>query len=344
VRALSNVKEASDLLAELPRTPKTRALGARVHLESARAKWAGAGTHPGITLSNALASIELAARTLPADAPVALVADLASVLAAIAYDIGEAPLVGHAIDALHRASGVMVTTGDAVRAARLSNDEAALHMRFGATARAGVLLARSCELLRATRAQDPAALRELAVTEHLRARLPLHDEDTVASREVLSEALEHASAAEQLYAELGQRRGAARVLETVGRLELLAGLPAQAERHVLEALRIEETFGDATGLARATAALAELLAHNGKMDEAIQLIETSATLNLRRGAASALAYNRRAVARLRATTARNAPTDEKLRALENTLSRSPRAVAEEDDNPRFDGVRLPSAS
>src|SRR5262249_3530830 len=149
-------------------------------------------------------------------------ADLAAIMGAIAYDIGETPLVNHAIEHLHRASAVLLAAGDAVRAASLANDEAALHMRFGATARASELLARSRDLLLAARQADPAARRELAMTEHLRARLPLHDERPGVNRALLLDSLQHAEASHRTFAELGQRRSAARVFETMGRLELLA--------------------------------------------------------------------------------------------------------------------------
>jgi tetratricopeptide (TPR) repeat protein len=294
-------------------------------LDRARALWEGAGRAPSQTLREALAAVEAAERAMTPDTPLAVQVELASLLAGIAYELGERGPAAHAIER-SLATRAAVANRNPELAARLANDEAALLMRFGDLRGAFALLEETHAV--ASRARTPTEAATLAATEHLLARAPLHASDGAAPRERILEALEHARTASSLYAQLGQEREAVRALETTARLELQANELHEAKGHLLKALERQQATGDLGGLARTTDALADLLASVGRIEEALQLVESSAEINLRRGATSALAYNRRTLARLRAAMNRGVDKPElgaKLDDLDRALRARPSA-------------------
>jgi hypothetical protein len=147
-----------------------------------------------------------------------------------------------------------------------------------------------------TRPDDDVVVRELAATDHLLARLPLHTQ-LRPGREANAYAisLEHALRAESAYERLAQPRDLARVWETIGRLELGRGRFEAAQGRLLTALQLQKRIGDATGMARTTGALAEVCMATNRLGEAATLLADSVGLNLEKGSPIGLAFNRRAL-------------------------------------------------
>jgi hypothetical protein len=80
----------------------------------------------------------------------------------------------------------------------------------------------------------------------------------------------------------------------MGRLELQRGQFQAAQEHLSAAFERQRQIGDVTGLARSTAALADLFVRVGQPGEAIALLADSITLNFQKGSPIGLAFNRRA--------------------------------------------------
>jgi tetratricopeptide (TPR) repeat protein len=126
-----------------------------------------------------------------------------------------------------------------------------------------------------------------------------------------------------VYERLGDVARAARVHETMGRLELARGRREQAAGHLRSALESQQERGDLSGLARTAASLSSLLARAGQFDHALELLAESVALHARRGSPLGLALNRRALADL----ARLAPpkfssdVEHVLRSLEQAEER-----------------------
>ncbi len=74
-----------------------------------------------------------------------------------------------------------------------------------------------------------------------------------------------------------------------------------ALRSLTAALEAQRELGDVLGLARTTAALAELLAHGDQAESALQLLAESIHLNVEKGSPIGLAYNRRSLEALART-------------------------------------------
>jgi tetratricopeptide (TPR) repeat protein len=192
----------------------------------------------------------------------------------------------------------LLNVGEAVLAARLLNDQAALYVSLGDPVRATHLLERPRELFEGrlrSHADDVMAVEELAETHHLLARLPLHapirpGRETDAY--VMS--LEHAQAAESAYQRLGQHQELARVWETRGRIELQREQYTTAQERLSAALELQRQIGDVMGLARSTAALSQLYATTGRLGDALALLADSVSLNFEKGSPLGLAVNRRA--------------------------------------------------
>ena len=110
----------------------------------------------------------------------------------------------------------------------------------------------------------------------------------------------------------------------MGRLELRRGQLEAARERLSTALELQQQLGDVTGLARTTAALADLYAMANRFEEAAALLDNSVALNFEKGSPIGLAFNRQALAALYDTTARGSgPQAEKLqgvlRQVENRL-------------------------
>ena len=83
------------------------------------------------------------------------------------------------------------------------------------------------------------------------------------------------------------------MVETMGRLETLRGRHERAAEHLDLALCTSRELGDMIGLARSTAALAELYIAAGRPAEALGALRESVAFNVDKGSPLGLAVNRR---------------------------------------------------
>jgi tetratricopeptide (TPR) repeat protein len=288
-------------LASLPQAPQGEA-ERRLRLAALRARGRilrlAAGAGPQVRLQDAVAALEEARGLLVDTDPGQLRGDLCAELARVYYDVGEAE---RALELLRDAQTLLLDVGDPLAAARLLNDEAAVLVRTGDLARAADLLARSRDVFVRFAAESAEARRELAYTDHLVARLPLHARDEAgADEQALAFAVECAEAAERSYGELGDERERARVEETLGRLARMRGQNEVARGLLARAFDAQQQLGDALGLARTTAALAEVLADGGKHADALRVLGDSIDLNLQTGSRQGLDYNKKGLEELEA--------------------------------------------
>jgi tetratricopeptide (TPR) repeat protein len=328
-QALVFAENAIAVLDRLPISPKRRRLRARVLAELARLRFQTAGPETEFTLAGAVELLEQAQRSLGDDDPPDLRAEIAALIAAVCYDVGDLGSLTRALDELAAASRLLLAAGDPIGAARLLNDQAAVYVRLGDPVRATHLLGESRRIFEERAAADPSAAFEMAETDHLFARIPLH----VAARpgresDALSMGLDHALAAERTYRRLDAKRELGRVWETMGRLELRKGRLDRAEARLTAAVEVEESLGDLVGLARSTAALSELLAATGRHGDALAVLGDSIALNHEKGSPIGLAFNRRALAALAARAAASpgeeaavAEVAQQLEEAEATLGR-----------------------
>ncbi len=304
--SLAQLRRALDTLEPLPPTPARRRLAIEALLARALLQWRGAGPASEFSLAATWETLTAAQDQLRPDDPAGLRGAVASARAGVAVDLGDLAALEEALEALSEAVRALLRDGDAVEAARLLNDQAAVYLRLGDTVRAADLLERARGVFTARIDAlpwdkiDPALFAELAAAEHLTAQLPLHVAAR-AGREADAIALgrSHAMAALERYGRLGDLREAARVRETLARLELRAQRPHKAEEHLLAALATQEQLGDLLGLARSSAALAEACAASGRAEEALRRIGDSLAFNVDKGSALGVAFDRRTVARVR---------------------------------------------
>jgi tetratricopeptide (TPR) repeat protein len=310
-QAMSHGKTALQLLADLPDSRKRRLLRIAVLLEFGRLQWHAAGpanaangeprstaTRPDetFTLAGALEVLEAAKSGLRPDDPTEIAAAASSLIAGVCYDLGDLRSLERALDELSSATRLLLGAGDATGAARLLNDQAAVYVRLGDPVRAAHLLGESRKIFEERAAKDPVAMIEMAETDHLFARIPLHVPARPGREEdALSMGLDHAIAAERTYQRVGDGRELARVWETMGRLELRKGRLERASQRLAAAAEIQTQIGDLVGLARSTAALSEVLAANGRYRDALSLLGDSVTFNSEKGSPIGLAFNRRAL-------------------------------------------------
>jgi tetratricopeptide (TPR) repeat protein len=335
-QALAYVEKVISILDALPAAPRRRRLRVRTLLELGRLRWQAVGPaapsgegEAAFTLSGAMEALEAARTALADEDPPELKAEVATVVAGVCYDAGDPESLARALDELTAASRLLLESGDATGAARLLNDQAAVYVRLGDPVRATHLLTESRRIFEERASTDPVAAIEMAETDHLFARIPLH----VPARpgreaDALTMGLDHALAAERTYRRLDAKRDLARVWETMGRLELRKGRLDRARDRLTAAVEAEEAIGDLVGLARSTAALSELLAAGGRVDDALAVLSDSVELNLEKGSPIGLAFNRRALAALEriagdAAGSQHALADTKMRleAAERVLGR-----------------------
>ncbi|WP_437625900.1 hypothetical protein [Sorangium sp. So ce1151] len=296
VQALSYGQKALSLLDGMPPTPARRRLRIGTLAGIARVQWQAAGPDPAFTLAGALEVLDAARALIAPGDPPELHAEVAALIASVCYDIGDMRSLERALEELTAASRLLLDAGDALGSARLLNDQAAVYVRMGDPVRATHLLTESRRVFEERARVDPVARVELAETDHLFARIPLH----VVARpgresDALSMGIDHALAAERTYKQLGDTRELARVWETIGRLELRKGRLDRATQRLTAAIEAEEGLGDLIGLARSTAALAEVLSAKGLHREALAVLAESMAMNLEKGSPLGLAYNRRAL-------------------------------------------------
>jgi tetratricopeptide (TPR) repeat protein len=298
-RAYAIGEQGLKLLEDLPVSQRRALLRAQLLLERGALQWRGALIGAPFTLQQALLSLDTARSSLPNDAPPDMVGRLAATIAGVCYDLGDVDSLQRALGELTESSRRLLEADEAVPAARLLNDQAAIYVRLGDPVRAAHLLERSRELFEGrlqANANDVVALEELAETHHLLARLPMHASIRPGREaDAMAMSLEHAQAAERTYQRLGEHQELARVWETMGRLALQHGQHAVAQQHLSAALRSQQQLGDVIGAARSTAALAELYRVTGRQQEALALLDNSVRLNLEKGSPLGLAVNRRAL-------------------------------------------------
>jgi tetratricopeptide (TPR) repeat protein len=328
-QALLYGNKALTLLDGLPPSARRRRLRGQILVEFGRLQWQAAGPDPAFTLAGALSVLEAAREAVGADAPAEFEVEIATLIAGVCYDIGDPPALERALAELTAASRFLLGAGDAAGAARLLNDQAAVYVRMGDPVRATHLLTESRKIFEERAAADPVAMIEMAETDHLFARIPLH----VAARpgreaDALTMGLDHALAAERTYRRLDHKRDLGRVWETMGRLELRKGRLERARQRLTAAVELEESMGDLVGLARSTAALSELLAASGRHRDALALLGDSVALNVEKGSPIGLAFNRKALDALAPDVAASADdkaaladVSERLDAAESALGR-----------------------
>jgi tetratricopeptide (TPR) repeat protein len=330
-RAYGLAEQALTMLEQLPASPTRGLLRAQLLLEKGGLQWHGSLLGSAFTLQEALASLEAAKAALPDDVPPEVVEQLAAITAGVCYDVGDQDALQRALVELQESSHRLVQAGAMLPAARLLNDQAAIYMRLGDLVRATYLLSQAHERFESHLRQHPddaIALEELAGTEHLLARLPLHVQVPPGrEEESYVRGLEHARAAEHIYQRLGQHRPLTRVWETTGRLALQQGYLEMAQERLMAALNLQQQLGDVAGLARSTAALADVCMLAGQYDNAVALLANSITLNTEKGSSIGLAFNRHALgALINAAVQAHSPDAERLRGaladLENRLAQA----------------------
>jgi tetratricopeptide (TPR) repeat protein len=324
-KALAFQRKALELLATLPATEHLRLARVQILLDAGRASFMGIGDNGSFSLAEALGWLDSCRSLLRPTDPVELRSELAATIAAVCYDIGEPSALSRALAELSEASSALVAAGRPLEAARLLNDEAAVRVRLGELERAERLLVQSRELFAKAAATDPRAAAEIAETDHLQARLILHAEPRlIAGTGALERALERAHRSEAAYATLGMPREQARVWETLGRLERLAGRREPAAKHLAAAFETQRATADAIGLARSTAALAELASDRGDWQQALGLLTVSIGLNLEKGSTLGLSMNRDTLDALQRELGSESDPDlfARVRELETALDRS----------------------
>jgi hypothetical protein len=298
-QALAYGRAALARLDELTPTPPRRELRLRLLIDLARFQWAAADPGAALHLEGALETAQAAAAALDARTPPALRLEVVTLLARVLYDQGDPASLQRALQILVEGARTLEDQGDAVGAARLLNDQAAVRARLGDPAGAHSLLAASRRFFAGRSDHDPVAWRELAETELLTARLPLHVPALAAEgTDALADAVAHAEAAARIYEALRLPRELARVWETLGRLELRRDRPAEADAWLQRALGAQRELGDSLGLAATAEALARLLAVEGRFEVALALLAESAEINVRKGSRRGLAHVRRALSDL----------------------------------------------
>ncbi|MFO0629909.1 MAG: hypothetical protein U0325_30355 [Polyangiales bacterium] len=305
-RALEHGRNALALLDGLPDSAARRALRAELLLMLGTVQWRASGPGEDFSLQAAMKTLRDARAALPSQGAADLRARIAGALAGVCGEVGDIKALDEALDELTEATRALRAEGASVEAARLLNDQAEVHLRLGDPVKAAWLLRQSREVFAervdALSDDDPRRaplLHELAETDHLFGRLTLLARARPGREgDALALGREHAEAAHALFTQLGATRDAARVRETLGRIEVRAGHPRRAEEHLLAALAAEEAAGDVLGLARANTALAELHAQEGRFGDALTRLSDAVTFNLEKGSAQGVAYVRRTLEQL----------------------------------------------
>lgn len=329
-RALHLTDEALAALDRLPDIPAHRALRARALAEAARIQWTAVGPDARFTLEAARETAAAAEAALDHSAPTALRGEVASLRAQILHDVGGEEGLQEALDLLTAASHALEAAGDPIEAARLFNDQAAIWVRLGDPVRAHGLLEASRRVFASRAENDPVARLELADTDHLIARLPLH----VAARpgresDAAGFGLRHASDAERAYGELGRPWDRARVWETIGRLELMRGRVDHAIDGLERAAALQQRLGDALGLASTVEALARALTAAGRPEVAISLLYDSLALNAEKGSIQGVGFLERTIEALTESLPAEARRSlaQPIQRLQGELQRVQRALS-----------------
>lgn len=287
-QALALADQARALLDQRP--PSTRTRRQRVALLTAVARAQHHAVGPQNALKVARATADAAWRLIRDDDPPRLRAALDTLRARILYDQGSPPALEEALAVLTACGRWLDARGAPLEAARLLNDQAAVWVRLGELKRAHQLLDASRTVFAQHAESDPTARLELAETDQLIARLPMHVTLTASeARFAVATALHHAAAADQGYGALDMAWEQARVWETIGRLLLMRGDTAAAMTRLKATARRQQQLGDALGLAATVEALAKALSAHGEHADAIDMLRDSVALGAEKGSARALA-------------------------------------------------------
>jgi tetratricopeptide (TPR) repeat protein len=323
-QALAQGRDALALLAELPTNEGRRRLRAEMLLALGTLQWHGGGAGADFSLSAARTTLAEARATLKPGDPAALRGAVAAALAGVAGDSGDIGALDQALDELSATTRTLMAEGATLEAARLLNDQAALLLRAGDPVRAAWLIEQARDVFQKrieamdaeALARDPSPLAELAETEHLYARLPLHAPAREGrAADAIALGREHGLAALELYQRIGNVREQASVRVTLAQLELRAGHLQRAREHLTEAIRAQESIGDVLGIARSSGTLAEVEARQGAFTEAIRRLGDAVAFHVDKGSALGVALAGRAFARV-AEAARNAGDPGALAAVE----------------------------
>ncbi|GAB4540961.1 MAG: hypothetical protein Tsb0020_54010 [Haliangiales bacterium] len=318
-QAIAHVRRALSLIERLPLSPERRLFRIRTQITLSRLQWQAVDPRPdrdgSFTLSSALETIDEALAAVTGDDPPSVEAEARSLAANICYDLGDQDALTRALAELTRASQRLLDADDAVGAARLLNDQAAVYVRLGDPVRATYLLAQSQRVFESRTESDPVTMIELAETHHLLARLPLHARIRPGHEaDAVTMGLEHAGTAEHWYRRLQATRELARVWESMARLELMRENVDAASEHLSRALQVQSRIGDVTGLARTTGAMSSVLSIRGLHRNALMMLGDSIALNLDKGSPIGLAFNRRALELLRHNLGSEVADDAETRA------------------------------
>ncbi len=283
-------------LERLSEGPVHRLARCRLRLQIGSLLWHAAAARGQQTLSEALEELAAAEALLTEQDPALLRAAIHQAVGGVLYDMEDPESLGRALEEFRAAIGVLSEEHDPLEVAALLNDQAAVHVRLGAPDQATQLLRQSREIFDTLERTDEVKL-ELAETEHLLARLPLHALDPREQDPAsLEEALAHARSALRLYGSTGERRNQAHVQETAGRLLTRLGRLDEATDLLTRAFTTQDGLGDALGMARSTAALSELKLAQSDLDGALSYLAESVRLNVAKGTRRGLGLNRSALA------------------------------------------------
>jgi hypothetical protein len=292
-RAQDHAARALALAAHLPDREDRRCVRVTALMIAGRARWQCAPGDEQATLNLALATLAECRQLIQDADPAPLRAELAALMAHVQYDIGSPAALEAALRELTLASQLMLDAGRPMDAARLLNDEAAVWVKLGDPVRAHYLLSRSREVFSKVVASHPAAALELAETEHLLARLLLQAPARPGrERDAWQLGVEHGRAAEEAYRQIADQQSLGRVWETLARLQLRLGRFDDCARQLEDARALQQQLDDGIGLARSSAAAADLLFSRHDYARALERLADSVRLNTEKGLRAGLEANR----------------------------------------------------
>lgn len=294
VEALELVEGAEAEAGRLPPSQRITELRARAELERGTIAWVAVG-NPGdadTTLARALEHLERALE-LSGGRDLQLEAEIRATMAGVCFDLGDRASLERAIELLTEASRSLAEVGLAIEAAQLLNEQASVWVRLGDPVKAYGLLQTSRRVFE--QLVGPDAILEIAGTDHQTARLVLHTE---AQPQTIDFGIALARRATEIYEHFGLHGEAAWARETAGRLALRGHRFEVAEAELREAFESQLGLGDGNGLARTTAALADLAAERGAPADALEALAESVALNIAKGSPIGLAFNLESLERI----------------------------------------------
>ena len=297
--ALELIERAEAGASRLPPSPRISALRARAELERGTIAWVAVGSPEDneMTLPRALDHLDRALAISAAAGDPRLTAEIRATAAGVCFDLGDREALERSIELLTEASRALSEAGLAIEAAQLLNEQASVWVRLGDPVRAYGLLQASRTVFE--RLDSPEALLEIAGTDHQTARLALHIEARPGREtDAIDLGIALARRAAEVYERFGLFADAAWARETIGRLALRDRRFELATSELQQAFRIQLERGDGNGLARTTAALAELAAQSGDPAGALEALAESVELNIAKGSPIGLAFNLESLERI----------------------------------------------